>query len=101
MTDEQIKSEAVKIEIDDCGCGDLNVMRNTKVEVKKGYVCGTHQAIEAFCIRVRDAERERAAGLALNPYGDDVQAFAGDEPKAVGEKIAAAIREEGNPNDHD
>lgn len=38
-------------------------------------------------------ERERAARIAENPYSDEVEAFAGDEPKAVGTKIAVAIRE--------
>ena len=37
-------------------------------------------------------ERERAARLAESPYGDEVQAYGSEEPKAVGLKIAKAIR---------
>jgi hypothetical protein len=36
--------------------------------------------------------RERCAQIAETPYGDDVRAMAGDEPRAVGQKIADAIR---------
>jgi len=36
---------------------------------------------------------ETAALLAENPYGDHVKAFGSDEPKAVGRKIAQAIRD--------
>lgn len=36
-------------------------------------------------------ERRRAAGIASNPYGDEVEAMGPDEPLAVGAKIAAAI----------
>jgi hypothetical protein len=36
--------------------------------------------------------RERCAQIAGTPYGDDVRAMAGDEPRAVGQKIADAIR---------
>lgn len=43
-------------------------------------------------------ERLRAVGLCLNPYGDDVQAMAGDEPFAVGRKIAAALRAPSAPS---
>ncbi len=39
-------------------------------------------------------ERERIIKFCENVYGDDVGALAGDEPKEVGRKIAAAIREE-------
>jgi hypothetical protein len=39
------------------------------------------------------AERARAIALAMNPYGDEVAAMAGDEPFAVGKKIAAALRD--------
>lgn len=35
---------------------------------------------------------EEAARIAENPYGDEVQAMASDEPKAVGQKIGAALR---------
>lgn len=35
-------------------------------------------------------QRNEFIALARNPYGDEVQAMAGDEPRAVGEKIAAA-----------
>lgn len=47
--------------------------------------------IEAIdkALRARDA---RAAKIAETPYGDKVQAVAGDEPREVGRKIAAAIR---------
>jgi len=37
-------------------------------------------------------EREACAKIASNPYGDEVMALGPDEPKAVGLKIAAAIR---------
>jgi hypothetical protein len=37
-------------------------------------------------------EREACAALAENPYGDEVYSFGSDEPKAVGRKIANAIR---------
>jgi hypothetical protein len=43
------------------------------------------------------AERARCAALARNPYQDAVAAIAGDEPFAVGEKIAVAI-ESGEPH---
>ena len=45
---------------------------------------------------LRDRD-ERAAKTAQTPYGDEVQALAGDEPKTVGAKIASAIR--GNKHD--
>jgi hypothetical protein len=40
----------------------------------------------------RAEEREACARLAERPYGDEVAAYAGDEPLAVGRKIAAVIR---------
>ena len=42
-------------------------------------------------------EREGCARLASNPYSDEVIAFGPDEPLAVGEKIAIAIRERRKP----
>jgi len=47
--------------------------------------------VEAIA-RALDAERAKAAEIAENPYSDAVSAIAGDEPLAVGRKIAAAIR---------
>jgi len=41
------------------------------------------------------AELLKAAEIAANPYGDEVEAYATDQPGAVGIKIAAAIRELG------
>lgn len=57
-----------------------------------GYVFPARMA-SAITQALRD-ERERCAKIAETPYGDEVQAFAGDEPLAVGQKIAAVIRKE-------
>jgi len=38
------------------------------------------------------AEREACSEIAENPYGEEVQAFVGLEPKAVGYLISHAIR---------
>ena len=46
------------------------------------------KAIEK-ALRDRD---ERAAKIAERPYSDEVAAFGNDQPSAVGEKIALAIR---------
>ena len=51
-------------------------------------------AVDAI-LQTDAAAREEVAKLAENVYGDEVQAMGGrngDEPKAVGRKIAAAIR---------
>ena len=51
---------------------------------------------DAYARQWVEAFRERAAKVALNPYSDEVGAVGGrklgDEPLAVGKKIAAAIR---------
>lgn len=50
--------------------------------------------VDPFAAAIREAVNdalERAADLATRPYGDAVQALGGDEPLAVGNKIAAAI----------
>ncbi len=49
--------------------------------------------------RSRIAEiKETAFALAENVYGDDVAALGTDEPMAVGQKIAAALRRRLNTN---
>lgn len=63
--------------------------------VRKIFVARVAEAISAAERRGAEAEREECARLAEHPYGDEVQAIAGDEPKAVGLKVAAAIRARG------
>lgn len=48
--------------------------------------------LEGFARSLVSTAYAEAARLAVNPYGNEVQAMAGDEPSAVGEKIARAIR---------
>ena len=46
-------------------------------------------------LRAAQAEQRRKnAEIARDPYGDEVQALAEDEPKTVGNKIADAITQE-------
>jgi hypothetical protein len=71
--------------------------REVAVEITKQVAVGCWQfqspghLTEMIDKALRDRD-ERAARIAETPYSDEVQAFAGDEPKAVGEKIASAIR---------
>ena len=44
-----------------------------------------------------DAQVERDAKVCESVYSDNVRAMAGDEPRAVGRKIAVAIRQQVRP----
>ena len=69
------------------------------MEIKKSttdiLITAIDVAIRARIDTAVSEEREACAKIAQRPYGDEVEAFGGDEPMAVGNKIAAAIRARG------
>lgn len=50
-----------------------------------------------WCIDAMREVLKTAAKIARNPYSDEVQVFGGEEPLAVGQKIAKAIESMGKP----
>jgi len=60
-------------------------------------VLGTPRFFEIIQSSIQEGRRQglqEAKLLALNPYGDEVQVFGPEEPRAVGHKIAGAIQKE-------